>query len=514
MLEVLTPAEMGEADRLSVAAGPFDGPELMRNAGVSVAAAILARFPDAARIAILCGPGNNGGDGYVTAARLAEAGAAVTIFALAEPRMGSDAARAAQECPIRAARLADYSPAGFDLVVDGLFGAGLDRPVAGEAADVIERTNRQGMRVVAIDLPSGISGGSGKVMGVAFEAALTVTFFRKKPGHLLYPGKASCGEVAVTDIGISPRVLGTITPRLFENAPGFWPAAVAIPDAETHKYKRGHCAIFTGGASSTGAGRLAAMAALRSGAGAVTVLSPPDAMLVNGAHLTAIMLRSVATIEDLSDFTAERKTAAFVLGPGFGVGEKVHRFALALLGDGEGHHGPSSVPRHNGLVLDGDGITAFSVAPNVLFETAKRAEANPLVLTPHEGEFGRLFPDLAKDAGGSKIEKAREAAARSGAVVVYKGPDTVVAAPDGRAVINANGVPWLATAGSGDVLAGTTGGLLAHGLSPFEAACAAAWLHAEAGRIAGGWLIAEDLPGHLPAAFASAAKMVTGQVGA
>lgn len=513
MREILTPLEMGEADRRSIAAGPFDGLALMRNAGAAVAAEILARFPEARRVAVLCGPGNNGGDGYVVATRLDEAGVPVSVFATGAPREGSDAAGAARECPLETLPIDGFDPAGFDLIVDGLFGAGLDRAIQGSAADVIQRTTAAGVAVVAIDLPSGISGASGEVMGCAFDAALTVTFFRKKPGHLLYPGRRHCGDLVVADIGISSGVLEAIGSRLWENAPALWPHAVAMPDAETHKYRRGHCAVFTGGASSTGAGRLAAAAALRSGAGAVTVLSPPDALLVNAAHLTAVMLRGVANVEDVAEFLENRRTASFVLGPGFGVGEKAHRFALALLGNDTGHQESPVIPAHNGLVLDGDCLTSFAIGPEVLFEAAKRQSANPLVLTPHEGEFGRLFHDLATDGDLSKVEKARRSAERSGAVVVYKGPDTVVASPDGRAAINTNATQWLATAGSGDVLAGMIGGLLAQGVQPFEAACAATWLHAEAGRLAGGWLTAEDLPAHLPVAFA-AAEAIRGRAGA
>lgn len=501
MLELLTPAEMAMVDRFAAENGPHDGRALMRNAGAAVAAAVLERFPDAEHVAVLCGPGNNGGDGYVVARKLAEAGVSVEVFALVPPRPGGDAAAVADECPVAPRAATSFDAARFDLIVDGLFGAGLDREIDGEAAELIERVNRSGKAVVAIDLPSGISGKSGQVMGHAFSAELTVTFFRKKPGHLLYPGRARCGSLILADIGIPDAALHDIAPKLRENSPRFWPDAVATPDETTHKYRRGHCAVFSGGPSSTGAGRLAAMAALRSGAGAVTVLSPPEAVLVNATHLTAIMLRRVADMDHLTEFVRERKPSSYVLGPGFGVGEKARDFALALLAN------DSAMPAYGGLVLDGDGITAFAENPQPLFDAASEAATgggSRLVLTPHEGEFRRLFPDLADDHALSKVEKAREAALRATAVVVYKGPDTVVAAPDGRAVINTNATSWLATAGSGDVLAGALGGLLAQGVPGFDAAAAAVWLHAEAGNLAGSRLTAEDLPDMLPGAFDTA----------
>ena len=328
---------------------------------------------------------------------------------------------------------------------------------------------------------------SGRATGPAFRADLTVTFFRAKPGHLLQPGRAACGELVVADIGIPASVLTAIAPKTFQNVPALWRARLPRPDVETHKYARGHAAVFSGGPSSTGAARLSAMAAARAGAGAVTVLSPPDALLVNAAHLTAIMVAKVSDAGDVERIVATRKVRAAVLGPGFGVGEVARAHALALLAHGHGFAG---------LVLDADGITSFRDAPDALFSAARSASA-ALVLTPHEGEFARLFPDLAAE-GLSKLDRARQAAARAHAVVILKGPDTVIAAPDGRAAINANATPWLATAGSGDVLAGIVAGLLAQEMPAWEAACAAVWIHAEAGRRFGPGLVADDLPSLLP----------------
>jgi len=489
-IELLTSAEMAEVDRRAIAAGPFDGIGLMRNAGRAVASLVLARWPGAPRVHVLAGPGNNGGDGYVVARLLHESAVAVSLWASGKPRTGSDAALAAAGCPLPVHDLAALDAEPGDLVVDALYGAGLSKPLVGADARAVDKVAALGLAVVAVDLPSGVSGDSGKVLGRAFKANLTVTFARKKPGHLLLPGRELCGEVVVADIGIADAIVASIGARTFANEPELWRAALPVPAIDTHKYKRGHVGVFSGGAASTGAARLSALAAARAGAGAVTVLSPGSAMQVNAAHLTAIMLRRTDDASDLDAFLADRRPSAFVLGPGFGVSEKLRDFALAVMASGGGE-GRSGV---EGLVLDADGITAFRDDPAPLFQAAGAANAPALVLTPHEGEFARLFADLAGDETLSKLDKARKAASRAHGVIVYKGPDTVIASPDGRAAINANGAPWLATAGSGDVLGGIVAGLLAQGMPAFEAACAAVWLHAEAGARFGSGLIAEDLP--------------------
>jgi len=491
MHELLTPEEMGEADRLTIAAGLHDGYALMRNAGASIARAILERFPEAGRIAILCGPGNNGGDGYVVAKLLAEAGLTVTCFRGHAPREGSDAFRAAADYQGPVRLLEDFDIEDCDLVVDAFYGAGLARPIEGIERSIIEAVNAAGIGVVAVDLPSGVSGASGMVLGAAFEAALTVTFFRKKPGHLLLPGRDLCGETLVTDIGIREDVLDGIAPQCFENGPHLWRAAFPRLSDDTHKYRRGHTAVFSGGATATGAARLSARAAARIGTGAVTVLSPPDALIVHAAHLTSIMLRKTENVADAMEFIRDRKVFSAVLGPGFGNAVRIRELVPALLDErrtGEGFRG---------LVLDADGLTAFEGNPDDLFGASGKT-SGALVLTPHEGEFHRLFGALGADRTLSKLEKAKAAAKRADAVLIYKGPNTVIAAPDGRAAINTNGTPLLATAGSGDVLAGMVGGLLAQGMPAFEAAAAAVWLHADAARRFGPGLIAEDLPEMLP----------------
>lgn len=485
MIELLTPKEMGEVDRRAIAAGPLTGLQLMQRAGQAVAEAVLARFPAAARVAMLCGPGNNGGDGYVIAEILRRSGVSVEVFAEGAPRAGSDAELAARDCFVPVQPLAAFAPRADTLVVDALYGAGLDRPVSDEVARVVEATAQARCGVVAVDLPSGVSGESGAIMGHAFQAALTVTFVRRKPGHLLHPGRLLCGETLVADIGIPDAVVEAMRVGCFVNQPKLWRDALPRLSADTHKYARGHVAVVSGPSGATGAARLAAMAAARAGAGAVTVLSPPPAMAENAAHLTSIMLRAFEADEEIVDFIAARRVAGLVFGPGLDPNAGT---AAALKGLLERGLFPTTA-----LVVDASALTAIAADPAPVFAASRSVASPAMVMTPHEGEFARLFPDLAA-ADLSKLERARRAAARANAVVVYKGPDTVIALPDGRAAINANGTPLLATAGSGDVLGGAIAGLGAQGMPLFEAACAAVWLHAEAGRRFGAGLIAEDLP--------------------
>lgn len=487
--ELLTPAEMGEADRMTIAGGLIDGIGLMRRAGDAVAGALLERLPAAPGVAVLAGPGNNGGDGYVVAEHLRRAGVAVTLWRKEAPRKGSDAAIAAAECRVEPQPLGNFAPEPGWVVVDALFGAGLTKPVAGVYAEALDRADQARAPLVAVDLPSGVSGLSGGVLGTTAPADLTVTFFRKKPGHLLEPGRGLCGEVVVADIGIRDEVLSAILPLTSENHPANWLGDFPMLATDTHKYARGHVAVFSGGPSSTGAARLAALAAARAGAGAVTLLSPGNALSVNASHLTSIMLRRADGFAEAAEFIAAREPDAFVFGPAIGTGDEVGAFALDLIGAAAGH----------AVVFDADALTVLAKQQDAFVQRTREEGAPALVLTPHEGEFRRLFPELAADEQLSKLDRARLAAALANAVVIYKGPDTVIAAPDGRAAINANGTPLLATAGSGDVLGGIAAGLLAQHMPAFEAACAAVWIHAEAARAFGPGLIAEDLPDMLPA---------------
>lgn len=497
MLELLTPEQMSRADTMTIESGTHDGFSLMLAAGHAVADVAQRMFLAKGRVAVLCGPGNNGGDGYVAAQFLAEAGYTVTCFGTAQPRQGTDAMRALLYYKGEVRRISAFEPKDFVGVIDAIYGAGLVRPVEGAEASIIEAVNASDIPVLAVDLPSGISGKDGQVMGAAISARATVTFFRKKPGHLLQPGRVHCGVLHVADIGISDTVLESIAPDSFENAPELWRDQLPMLAINAHKYSRGHAVVFSGPVHSTGAARLSARAAARSGAGAVTMLSPPDAVLTNAAHLTSIMVRETRSIKDVETFLVERKVAACVLGPGYGNPSFARDHALMLLTAVNGRSGYLK-----GLVLDADGITSFEGQPERLFK-AKRNADTALVLTPHEGEFRRLFPDIAVGNEMSKADKARKAAKRANAVVIYKGADTVIAAPDGRAVINANGTPFLATAGSGDVLAGIICGLLSQGMPAFAAASAAVWIHADAARRFGHGLIAEDIPEQLPAVWNS-----------
>jgi hydroxyethylthiazole kinase-like uncharacterized protein yjeF len=355
---------------------------------------------------------------------------------------------------------------------------------------MIEAINANGAPVLSVDLPSGINGDTGAVMGVAVRATETITFFRHKPGHLLLPGRIFCGRARLADIGIDPRVLEEIRPRTFENIPQCWRNSFPVPQIDGHKFARGHAVVVSGDLAATGAARMAARGALRAGAGLVTVASPRDALAVNAASLTAVMVRPVDTAIGFAELWADKRLNTCVIGPGAGVSDRTRDFVVTAL-----------TAKRN-LVLDADALTSFADAPDHLFEAIKGSHDPQVVLTPHEGEFPRLFSDISnKHPGRSKLERVRAAAERSGAVVLLKGPDTIVASPDGRATIASNAPPWLATAGAGDVLAGMIAGMLAQGVAAFEAASIAVWMHGEAAREAGPGLIAEDLPEVLPAVF-------------
>jgi hydroxyethylthiazole kinase-like uncharacterized protein yjeF len=481
-MELLTPDEMAEADRRTIAGG-VAGYELMKTAGRAVAD-VVARAPLGTRVAIACGPGNNGGDGFVAARILAARGYRVELGLLgARERLKGDAALAAADWKGPVLPLGDLDLVNAGVIVDALFGAGLDRDLEGEAARTVEAINAAPARVVAVDLPSGIHGRTGAVLGVAVRADETVTFFRSKPGHRLMPGRAHCGRLTIAQIGIEDSVLDIIRPRAAENRKEAWLPAFPVPRTDGHKYDRGHLVVVSGGMLHTGAARMAARAGLRIGAGLVTLASPPDALAVNAAHLTAIMLRRMEGAAGLRDLLADKRFNAVVAGPALGTDEPTAELIEVALAT------------EAALVLDADALTAFRDTPDRLFG-AIQARSAPVVLTPHDGEFARLFPDLASEPG--KLDRARAAASRSGAILLLKGADTVVAHPDGRATIADNAPPFLATAGSGDVLAGMIGGLMAQHMPAFEAASTAVFLHGEAGNVRGRGLIAEDLPEALP----------------
>ena len=488
-MEVLTTSEMERADRLTIAAGT-PGFSLMLSAGQAVAAAAMDLVEEGA-ILVVCGPGNNGGDGFVAAAELAAQGREVSVILMCErDALQGDAASAARGWKFPVLPFTPQAIGRPALIIDALFGAGLSRPVSGEPHDVIAAINANGAPVLAVDLPSGINGTTAAVMGIAVHATETVTFFRKKPAHLLLPGRQHCGQVRLADIGIDPQVLGEIKPQAFENEPELWHSRFPVPRIDGHKYARGHVLAVSGDMMATGAARMAARAALRAGAGLVTLASPRDALMINATALTAVMVRAADTAIEFGELLGDKRYNTCIIGPGAGVSERTRDVVFTAL----------SAQRH--LVLDADALTSFADAPARLFEQIRALPDAQVVLTPHEGEFPRLFSDLSnKHPGRSKLERVRDAAVRCGAVVLLKGADTTVAAPDGRAAIAANAPPWLATAGAGDVLAGIIAGLLAQGVPAFEAACIGVWMHGEAGNEAGPGLIAEDLTETLPAVF-------------
>ena len=493
-IEVLTPAEMGRADSITIETGTA-GYDLMVAAGRAVADKAMTFR--ATRILVLAGPGNNGGDGLVAARMLAEAGRTVRVALLGQPeKLSGDAATAYSDYtgalhsdPVETL---DPDQAGqfdieSDLIIDALFGAGLTRGLAGGLAELAERANQADVPILAVDLPSGVDGATGEIAGQAFNAQCTVTFFRLKPGHLLYPGRAHCGETHLAQIGIAEPVLRELEIGCLLNTRSLWQSDFPRIAGDAHKYTRGHALVVSGPWVNTGAARLAARAALRSGAGLVTVAADTEAARVHATHLTAIMIRDCNGAADISTILEDARFKAVAIGPAAGLGEKTCNKVMACLGS------------EASVVLDADALMSFAEDPAELFQ-AIRARSAPVILTPHAGEFTRLFPDC---TGGGKLRRAGEAVARSGATVVFKGPDTVVADPTGQRSVGVNAPPWLATAGSGDVLAGIIAGLLAQGMSAFQAASAAVWMHGQAATAYGPGLIADDLPDQLPAILRS-----------
>ena len=478
--EIVTVAEMVAADRFAAEHG-VPSLTLMENAGRAVADEILKRWQPRKTL-VLCGPGNNGGDGFVVARLLKDRGWEVRVALLgAREALKGDAAAMASAWTGEVEALAPRVLEGAELVVDAMFGAGLQRPLEGVARETVLALNGSEIPVLSIDVPSGLHGDLGRPLDeICVVADATVTFFRKKPAHLLMPGRLMCGQIVVTQIGIPDAALGK--PRIFENGPELWSRDFPRPSPLGHKYARGHALVVSGPAHATGAARLAARGALRMGAGLVSVASSLEAMPVNAAQLTAIMVKPFEGAGGLSDLLKDKRFNAVVIGPGCGVGQETRDLVAAV------------IECKVAAVLDADALTSFANEPSALFGQLHPAT----VLTPHEGEFERLFPGLLKRSA-NRIEAACAAAAQAGCILLLKGPDTAIAAPDGRVFISANAPPTLATAGSGDVLSGFIAGLLAQGMDSFHAAAAAVWLHGEAAAYFGPGLISEDLPEQLPA---------------
>ncbi len=464
---------MGEADRLAVVAGT-PATDLMENAGKVVAREIAQRW-SLRSVIVLCGPGNNGGDGFVVARLLHEAGWPVRVALLGQPdRLTGPAQHHMQRWHQAIEPMTPDVLDGAELMVDAIFGAGLSRALEGATAETLAAAADRRLPIVAIDVPSGVMGDTGDSLG-AVATTLTVTFFRKKPGHLLLPGRSLCGELVVGDIGIASSTLEQVAPDTFENDPGLWISQLPRALDAGSKHTGGH-ALIVGGYPMTGAARIAARAAAQAGAGLTTIAVPGIALPAYAAALTGIAVKPFAGLETFKGLLQDRSLSALMIGPGAGTGEETRSWVLAMLAAGR----PT--------LLDADALTAFENDPPAL----DRAINGPCVLTPHDGEFRCLF-----DPSGDKLTRTRAAARRCGAVVILKGSDTVIAAPDGRTIIDANAPPTLAIAGAGDVLDGIVLGLLAQGMAPFPAAAAAVWLHGAAAGLCPGHL-AEDLPDVLP----------------
>ena len=476
---LLSVEQMYRADAAAIAGG-VPGLDLMEAAGTAIADAIRRRW-SRRPLVVLCGPGSNGGDGFVVARLLAASGWPVRVALAGERRrLKGDAAVNAERWHGDVVPLSVAALDGARLVIDALFGAGLARPIEGTARAVVEGINARRLHCVAVDTPSGVHGDSGAIMGDAPKARLTVTFFRPKPGHFLLPGRLHRGDLVVADIGIPEEVLDVIRPQTFVNGPALWAGRLPRPSADDNKYTRGHALVV--GGEMTGAARLAARGARRVGAGLVTVACAPELRAIYGSDWPGTIVTPVADDAEFATVLADSRKNAVLIGPGTGVSAWTRRRVLTILETGKR------------VVLDADALTVFEADPGSLFQAIR----SPCLLTPHEGEYRRLFA-----ADGDKVTRARGAARVSGAVVLLKGGDTVIAAPDGRAAIEAAAPAELATAGSGDVLAGMALGLLAQGMDPFDAGCAAAWLHGQAALAFGPGLIAEDLADLLPAVFAS-----------
>ena len=482
-LEILTIDEMTKADDLAVKAG-VPSLELMETAGATVVREIRKRWTRRS-VVILAGPGNNGGDGFVVARLLHKIGWPVRLGSLVDQEsLNGDAKFNAERWVGKIEKLSVSLLENAELVVDALFGAGLSRPVEGIGRDVLNAINLSKKPCVAVDVPSGINGNTGEILGAAVNANLTITFFRKKPGHLILPGRQYCGEVVVTDIGIPKEVLSKIAPIIAENSPKLWEKELPYLTPDDHKYARGHV-VVVGGSEMTGAAKLAARAARRTGAGMLSIVTSAAARHIYDTSDAGNLVLELPEREELSILLNEKRRNAVLVGPGNGVTDMTRK------------HSISALKSKKKVVLDADALTVFESDPDKLFDCI----TGPCVLTPHQGEFDRLFK-----INGDKLFQCREAAKIANAIIILKGFDTVISEPNGRLVINTNAPVDLATAGTGDVLAGIVIGLLSQGMATFEAACAAVWVHGEAASLVGVGLIAEDLVENLPYVLAKVRK--------
>lgn len=478
MFEILTPAEMKKADAATIAAGTT-GIQLMTQAGNAVAQAIKERV-EPCSVLVLCGPGNNGGDGFIVAAKLKADGWNVRVACpLKKTALKGDAALAAKEWDGEIESLnSNLGLKDAALIVDAVYGASFAGALDPELVTLFDKIRTRKLLVAAIDVPSGMDAASGTIAPGTLKANFTVTFCRKKIAHMLMPSKAHCGKLVVVLIGITDQTVADLKSNVFENDSALWLKSFPLPSAESHKYSRGHAVIF-GGAQRTGAACLAAYAAQRAGAGLVSITSQPKTVATYAQYRASVMVDEWTTLDNLKNILRDERRNALCIGPGAGMTDDMKEIMQAVLSFDKC------------AVIDADVFSAFKETPKDLFA---KLSPNKHVLTPHEGEFARVFAGIE----GNKLERARKAAKLANAIVVLKGPDTVIAAPDGTASINSNAPATLATAGSGDVLAGLITGLMAQGMPPFMAAAAGVWLQGETAQIFGLGLTAEDIIHHLP----------------
>lgn len=491
VLELLTKEEMIRAEKLAIESGT-SSLTLMENAGSAVAEDVVRRFARGSKLIVLCGPGRNGGDGFVAARRLRERGFHIRLALLGEKeKLPPESMEMAKRWDESIEPMSLQCLDGAQVVVDAIFGTGLKDEIRDVPAQMIAEITKRNLPVVAVDMPTGVDATSGQVRGSAFKAVSTVTFFRRKTGQVLFPGRIYCGDVVASEIGIPASVMKDVAPRAFSNQPDLWLKYYPRLKIDGHKYDRGHAVVVSGEMERTGAARLAARAALRVGAGLVSLATSKAAFYINAAQVTSIMVDAFEGPEGLSHLLADPRKNAVLIGPGAGVSEETQGLVASVLAS------------EAAAVIDADGLSAFEGTPTLLFDQIKYRAA-PVVITPHEGEFARLFPELMEN--GSKLERARLAAETSGAVVVLKGSDTVIAAPNGVAGLAENGKPWLATAGTGDVLAGIITGLLAQGMEALDAAMAAVWMQGEIADLVGPGMISEDMSDQIPAVLGDLGK--------
>jgi hydroxyethylthiazole kinase-like uncharacterized protein yjeF len=483
VLELLTNDEMIRAEKLAMDGGT-SSLVMMENAGNGVAEDVVKRFARGSKVVILCGPGRNGGDGFVAARRLRERGYHIRLALMGEQgKLPSECQEMARRWDETIEPMTPQCVDGAQVIVDAIFGAGLRDEVRELPAQMIGEVTKRNLPVVAVDMPTGIDATSGQILGTAFKAVSTVSFFRRKTGQVLLPGRLHCGAVTAVDIGIPATVMKDVGPRAFSNQPDLWLKYFPRMKIDGHKYDRGHAVVVSGEMERTGAARMAARAAIRIGAGVVSLATTKAAFYINAAQLTSIMVDAFEGAGGLADLLSDERIRAVLIGPGAGISDETQQNVAAVLSSGAS------------VVIDADGLSAFEGNAPALFDQIK-FRAAPVIITPHDGEFARLFPDVLQNP--SKLERARLAAEMSGAVVVLKGPDTVIAAPNGVAGLVENAPPWLATAGSGDVLAGMITGLLAQGMEALDAAMAGVWMHGDVARIIGPGMISEDMSDVVP----------------